>query len=135
IPLPFVFIYGRRDATISVMGANIYPEDIEAIVYGKPDLARRLQSFLLTGATGSDGTPRPAIALELARGAASDDAWAASLVDLFRDGLEALNADFREALHEFPDAMQPVVTVHPIGTGPFAEDAGRIKPRRLVPPP
>ena len=34
IPLPFVYVYGRRDATISVMGANIYPEDIETVVYG-----------------------------------------------------------------------------------------------------
>ena len=134
IPLPFVYIYGRRDATISVMGANIYPEDIETIVYGNPALARRLSSFLLTGASDADGTPRPAIALELARGESPDDAWVASLVDLFRDGLEALNADFREAIHEFPAAMQPVITVHPTGAGPFAENAGRIKPRRLVPP-
>ncbi|TAK01457.1 MAG: phenylacetate--CoA ligase family protein [Chloroflexota bacterium] len=134
IPLPFVFIYGRRDATISVMGANIYPEDIETIVYGNPALARRLQSFLLTGATDADGTPRPAIALELIRGEAPDDAWAASLVDFFRDGLQALNADFREALGEFPAAMQPVVTLHQTGAGPFADDAGRIKPRRLIPP-
>jgi phenylacetate-CoA ligase len=134
IPLPFVYIYGRRDATISVMGANIYPEDIETIVYGNPALARRLASFLLTGASDADGTPRPAIALELARGELPDDAWVASLVDLFRDGLEALNADFREAIHEFPAAMQPVITVHPTGAGPFAENAGRIKPRRLVPP-
>lgn len=134
IPLPFVFIYGRRDATISVMGANIYPEDIETIVYGNPALARRLESFLLTGATGADGTPRPAIALELGRGESPDPEWPASLVDLFRDGLEALNADFREAIHEFPAAMEPVVTVHPPGTGPFAGDAGRIKPRRLIRP-
>jgi len=134
IPLPFVFIYGRRDATISVMGANIYPEDIEAIVYGNPALARRLESFLLTGATDADGTPRPAIALELIRGEAPDEAWAASLVDFFRDGLQALNADFREALGEFPAAMQPVVTLHATGAGPFAGDAGRIKPRRFLPP-
>ena len=40
IPLPFVYVYGRRDATISVMGANIYPEDIETIVYGDPGLSR-----------------------------------------------------------------------------------------------
>src|SRR5712691_10900609 len=33
VRLPFLWIYGRRDATISVMGANIYPEDIETIVY------------------------------------------------------------------------------------------------------
>ncbi|GEM_PF-4959771 len=27
--LPFLWIYGRRDFTLSVIGANIYPEDLE----------------------------------------------------------------------------------------------------------
>ena len=134
IPLPFVYVYGRRDATISVMGANIYPEDIERLVYGDPDLARRLQSFCLMTVTDDTGTPRPAIALELGAGEAGDEAWSGDLPTWFRDGLRDLNADYREALLEFPAAMEPVVTLHPLGGGPFAGDAGRIKPRRLVPP-
>ncbi len=134
IPLPFVYVYGRRDATISVMGANIYPEDIETIVYGDPDLSRRLESFLLTTVTDETGTPRPAIELELAAAETPDDDWAATLVAEFRDGLRDLNADYREALGEFSAAMQPVVRIHPLGAGPFAANAGRIKPRRLLPP-
>jgi phenylacetate-CoA ligase len=134
IPLPFVFVYGRRDATISVMGANIYPEDIETIVYGDPVLSRRLESFLLMTAADESGTPRPAIALELAPGESMDEAETRTLAARFRDGLRDLNADYREALGEFPAAMQPVLTIHPLGDGPFAANAGRIKPRRLLPP-
>jgi phenylacetate-CoA ligase len=133
IPLPFVYVYGRRDATISVMGANIYPEDIEAIVYGDPDLSRRLESFLLTTVTDDTGTPRPAIELELAAAETADEDWAATLAAQFRDGLRDLNADYREALGEFPATMQPVVRIHSAG-GPFAANVGRIKPRRLLPP-
>ncbi|MEO8207827.1 MAG: phenylacetate--CoA ligase family protein [Chloroflexota bacterium] len=132
IPLPFVFINGRRDATISIMGANIYPEDLEAIVFGTPDLTRRLNSFMLLLAADPSGTPRPEIALELPEGESADAAWAASLPDLFRDGLDRLNRDYHEALAEYPAAMQPVVTVHPFRTGPFVGDAQRIKPRRIV---
>jgi phenylacetate-CoA ligase len=134
IPLPFVYIHGRRDATISVMGANIYPEDIEAVVYGDPTLTSRLESFLLTMVTDETGTPRPAIALELGPGETADETWRAAVTVQFREGLRALNADYREALSEFPAAMEPVVTVHALGCGPFAADAGRIKPRRLLPP-
>jgi phenylacetate-CoA ligase len=134
IPLPFVYVYGRRDATISVMGANIYPEDIEIIVYGDADLSRRLESFLLTTLTDETGTPRPAIALELGGSETVDDAWRSTITSRFRDGLRDLNADYREALGEFPAAMQPIVTIHPLGGGPFAANAGRIKPRRLLPP-
>ena len=133
ITLPFVYIYGRRDATISVMGANIYPEDIETLVYGDPALARRLESFLLTTAIDDTGTPRPAIALELSTGETAGEAWRAAITIQFRDGLRDLNADYREALLEFPAAMEPVITIHALGGGPFAADAGRIKPRRLLP--
>ena len=49
IPLPFLWIHGRRDATISVMGSNIYPEDIETIVYRDPAILPRLESFMPDG--------------------------------------------------------------------------------------
>ena len=45
IPLPFLWIHGRRDATISVMGSNIYPEDIETVLYRRP--ARRAAAALV----------------------------------------------------------------------------------------
>ncbi len=59
IPLPFVWVNGRRDATISVMGANIYPEDVEAVLYRDPEVAPRLHSFLLSVVDDEAGTPRP----------------------------------------------------------------------------
>ena len=49
IPLPFLWIHGRRDATISVMGSNIYPEDIEAVLYRDP---RRRAAAALVHAVG-----------------------------------------------------------------------------------
>src|SRR2546430_2726382 len=39
VRLPFLWIFGRRDATISVMGANIYPEDVETVIYKDGRLA------------------------------------------------------------------------------------------------
>ena len=132
LPLPFVYVYGRRDATISVMGANIYPEDLETIIYGDPDLARRLQSFLLMLLDDDTGTPRPGIALELIGGEVVDEAWQADVTKRLREGLRSLNLDYREAFMEYPQAMEPIVTVHPLGTGPFAEDVSRIKPRRIA---
>ena len=58
------------------------------------------------------------------------------LVPAYREGmmkgLIALNADFRAAWQEYPDALTPVIELHPRGTGPFAADAGRIKQARLL---
>ena len=134
IPLPFLWINGRRDATISVMGANIYPEDIETIVYRDVDLVPRLHSFLLSVVDDDAGLPRPSVALELTDTVGVDDTWRASMSDRLRDGLRSLNIDYRSSIAEFPAAMQPIVETYGLGQGPFAADASRIKQRRIVLP-
>ena len=134
VRLPFLWIYGRRDYTISVMGANIYPEDIETLVYRDANLVPRLHSFLLSTVDDERGVPRPMVALELADLDGVDDAWRARMADQLRDGLIGLNIDYRSSIAEFPDAMQPIVATHGLGEGPFAADATRIKQRRIVRP-
>jgi phenylacetate-CoA ligase len=132
VRLPFLWIYGRRDATISVMGANIYPEDIETIIYKDGLLAGRLHSFCLSVVTDSSATPRPCFALEL-NGEVPDDArWSERLAAQFQAGLADLNLDYRAALGEFPAAMIPIIELYPRGEGPFKADAGRIKQRRIA---
>ena len=110
IPLPFLWIHGRRDATISVMGSNIYPEDIETVLYGDPEVAPRLHSFLLSVVDDATGTPRPAVALELTDLDGVDDAWRRRTAERLRDGLAALNIDYRASVGEFPGAMLPIVS-------------------------
>jgi phenylacetate-CoA ligase len=132
IPLPFLWIHGRRDATISVMGSNIYPEDIEAVLYRDPIVAPRMHSFMLSVVDDAEGTPRPSIALELADLDGVEDAWRVAAAERLRDGLEALNIDYRSSLAEFPGAMLPIVTTYGVSEGPFAGDAQRIKQRRIA---
>jgi phenylacetate-CoA ligase len=132
VHLPFMWIYGRRDETISVMGANIYPEDVESLIYGDLVLAPVVHSFCLSVVSDSTGTPRPGIALELDPGVSIDDDQARSVPERFRDGLARLDLDFREAVREYPAAMLPLVTFYPFREGPFAADAGRIKQRRVL---
>ena len=133
IPLPFLWINGRRDATISVMGANIYPEDIESVLYRDPEVEPRLRSFMVSVVDDERGTPRPAVAIELTDLDGIDDAWRAATARRLRDGLEALNTDYRSSLGEFPDAMLPIVSTYEEGGGPFAGDRTRIKQRRIAP--
>ncbi len=131
IPLPFLWIHGRRDATISVMGSNIYPEDIEAVLYADPAIEPRLQSFMLSMVDDETGAPRPAVAIELANLDGVDDAWRAAAAERLRDGLTRLNIDYRSSVGEFPAAMLPIVSTYAPGSGPFAGDARRIKQRRI----
>ena len=132
IPLPFLWIHGRRDATVSVMGSNIYPEDIETLLYRDPAIGPRMHSFMLSVVDDASGTPRPAVAVELENLAGVDDAWRVAAAERLRDGLAALNLDFRSSLAEFPGAMLPIVSTYAVGAGPFAGDAHRIKQRRIA---
>jgi phenylacetate-CoA ligase len=131
IPLPFLWIHGRRDATISVMGSNIYPEDIESVLYRDPAVAPRMHSFMLSVIDDETGTPRPSVAIELADLDGVDDAWRLAAAERLRDGLTALNIDYRSSVGEFPGAMLPIVSTYEVGSGPFAGDAARIKQRRI----
>ena len=107
VPLPFLWIHGRRDATVSVMGSNIYPEDVETVVYGDPLVAPRLHSFQLSVVDDASGTPRPAVALEMTDLDGVDDAWRAATASRIRDGLAEINQDYRQSVGEFPEAMVP----------------------------
>ena len=133
IPLPFLWIDGRRDATISVMGANIYPEDIERLVYRDPAIEPRLESFMLAVREDERGTPRPVVVLELSDLEGVDDGWREGAAGRLGEGLTALNTDYRTAVAEFPAAMRPIIETHVTGTGPFAGDRTRIKQRRIAP--
>ncbi len=131
VRLPFLWIYGRRDHTISVMGANIYPEDIEQCVYNDAALAAITSSFCLSVAEGPDGAVRPRFLFEVSR--EPSEALVRRFAESIVPSLVSLNADFREAWREYPDTLVPDIQLYRIGEGPFAGDSGRIKQARFLP--
>jgi len=109
---PFVWVYGRRDSTISVMGANIYPEDLEACLYAEPALARITRSFCLSlSEQSSQVRPCFLFAIDAEPTAELRERFARAMVDR----LQALNADFREALHEYRESMCPEIRLYRVG--------------------
>jgi phenylacetate-CoA ligase len=131
VRLPFLWIFGRRDHTISVMGANIYPEDIEQCLYHDTSLAEMTNSFCLSLAESPSGDVRPRFMFEISREPDPELARRFSASILSR--LVELNADFREAWREYPETLVPEIRLYRLGEGPFAADAGRIKQARLLP--
>src|SRR3989441_9476582 len=114
------------------MGANIYPEDVETIIYKDELLPDRLHSFCLSVVTDSSATPRPCIGLELNGDRPHDGTWRERLAALFQAGLADLKLDYRAALGEFPAAMVPIVEVYARGEGTFKDEAWRNKPPRIT---
>ena len=131
VRMPYLYVFGRRDSTVSVMGANIYPADIEAGIYADPALAEHVLSFALSIREDRPGETRPLIAVQLARGEptpALTDALAAAI----QRQLATQNADYQEAMREYPALLVPIVELHARGTGPFAGDGDRIKHRYVA---
>ena len=128
VRMPYLYVFGRKDSTVSVMGANIYPADIEAGLYADPRLAEHVLSFRLAIREERPGETRPLISVQLARGESSPaltDALAAAIARQ----LASQNRDYQEAMSEYPALMVPIVELHARGEGPFADDTDRIKHR------
>lgn len=127
--LPFLFLFGRRDSTVSYMGANIYPQDVEYGLYaGNPD-AHLIAGFCLELVEDADLSSRPVVNIRL-----RPDASPADRADLARrcaDGvvahLASASRDFAESLKEDPSAARVEVRVFDHDEGPFAGADNRIK--------
>ena len=128
--LPFLWVYGRRDYTISVMGANIYPEDLEQCLYAEPELAKITRSFCLGLAESEDASVRPRFIFEVV--AEPTEQLQMTFRDAILRRLVALNADFREAWREYPETLVPAIQLYRLGEGPFAGDKEKIKQTRFL---
>lgn len=131
LPMPYLFLFGRRDQTISIMGANIYPADVERALYSQGELAAGLSSFLLTVGGSEGNCLHPKLYVE----------WSQSeipqlpierLARRVEDCLAEINSDFRNARRESAMNMRVELALHPFGTGPFAARERRIKNRYVA---
>jgi phenylacetate-CoA ligase len=129
--LPFLYVHGRSDSTLSYMGANIYPEDVEQGLFADsvPADADRLGAFCLELVELDAGSARPYANVEVDD--PSDDALAARLQEQVRGRLAANSADYRTSIAEGAGG-DIVVRLYRPGSGPFAENRDRIKRRYVV---
>jgi len=132
IRFPFLFVHGRSDSTISYMGANIYPEDVEQALFADGGLADRLGAFCLELRDIGDGAVRPCVHVELTSRREDDEAIAATIRRTVVDRLEANSRDFKAAVAENPSTADFIVELHEPGQGPFAENSRRIKRRYII---
>jgi phenylacetate-CoA ligase len=128
--MPFVYIYGRSDGTISIEGANVYPENTEAALRGIPE-SRLLFAYQMAVEDDAECGMRFCVHLELKDGQRPSDAELAGLERTFHDGLLAklleLNDDYKESYQSVPKSADPLVKVHPYRHGPFECEGEKLK--------
>ncbi|RGC65405.1 hypothetical protein C5N14_29085 [Micromonospora sp. MW-13] len=120
--LPVLLLFGRRDSTVSYLGANLYPQDVEYGLYAGNPYAAEISRFCLALAEDEALETRPVVHIELRRSLAEPvrDALAAACRTGVRRHLAAVSRDFAQSLTEDPTAGELRVELHEAGTGPFA---------------
>lgn len=127
--LPFLFVRGRSDSTLSYMGANIYPEDVEQALFRDFTGGAAVTGFAMELVEDGDAQVRPCVHVETG---AVDSLDAAALAGCVRDRLVANSRDFKTAVAEDPRTGDILVRLHRPGEGPFAENSRRIKRRYVI---
>jgi phenylacetate-CoA ligase len=118
---PFLFTTGRNQS-ISVNGANVYPENIRAAL-ARGEM-QGIQAFRLSTDLDEKSRLRFTISVELTPGAQVGEGAADLYRRAFLETLLAVNSDFAAAYRENPEAADPRVVLYPAGTGPFAPILG-----------
>jgi phenylacetate-CoA ligase len=133
--LPLLFLFGRTDSTVSYMGANLYPQDVEYGLYQGNPHAAWIARFWLSLEEQPDLECRPTVNIELRDGHDLGPAQREDLARLCRQGLAdhlaGVSRDFAEALREDPAAGDIRIRVLDPGGGP-SPAAGGIKNIYLV---
>jgi phenylacetate-CoA ligase len=131
--LPILFVHGRSDATISYMGANIYPEDVEQALFGDSRWSDQMGAFCLELRDIGAGASGPCVHIEVTRRHDNEDEMKEALRKEVVRRLELNSRDFKNAVAENQTAAEILIELHDAGQGPFAENNQRIKRRYIVP--
>jgi len=115
--LPFVYVFGRSDFTISYFGANIYPENV-AVGLEQPDISSIVTGkFVLEAKEDADRNRFLSVVVELAPSMAGDDAKAQAIADSILAQLRRLNSEFA---HYVPAEYQlPRIELRPTGDAEY----------------
>ena len=108
--LPFVYVFGRADFTVSYYGANIYPENV-SVGLEQPDIMSWVTGkFVLEIRETGDGDNILHIAVELLPGTATNETMVPIIAESIRKELLRLNSEFS---HYLPvERQMPQVTLH-----------------------
>ncbi len=109
--LPFVYVFGRADFTVSYYGANIYPENVTVGLEQPEILACVTGKFVLETQETLDGDKYLHITVELMPGMAPDATLAPVIAESIRTQLLRLNSEF--ANYTPADRQLPRITLRP----------------------
>lgn len=130
-PLPFIFVFGRKDGAVSIDGGNIYPADLDAFLLHPKVQSFGVEEFCL-GVIEVGAQIR--LALHLQMRAQADQNLSEkdheTIQQLAAQAIAANNADYRQSLQDNPQAAMPRIIIHPHNDPLFAPNSQKMKRTR-----
>jgi len=112
-PLPFVYVFGRADFTISYFGANVYPENVPVGLEQWPIDQWVTGKFVMQAREDQDRDRFLSVVVELGPGIAPSDDKVDAIADSVLRHLLRLNSEFA---HYVPaERQRPRVELAPVG--------------------
>jgi phenylacetate-CoA ligase len=102
--LPFVYVFGRADFTVSYFGANVYPENVTVGLEQSPISEWVTGKFVMQTREDDDRNAYLAIVVELRQSVAPSDDKLRAIADSVLHHLRRLNSEFA---HYVPAERQP----------------------------
>jgi len=93
-PLPFAYVFGRADFTISYFGANVFPENVTVGLEQAPIASWCTGKFVMQVREDDDRNPYLSIVVELATGVTADQDKIETITDSILINLRRLNSEF-----------------------------------------
>lgn len=129
--LPFLYVAGRTDGTISVDGANVYPNQIEAGILSNKELEKKTNAFLLYKATQKKQNLQLTVAIQLKEKIRSNSALQKKYHDVILKKLLELNPDFRESYDHNKALCDPLLVLHKYDSKLFSENEEGVKEKYI----
>lgn len=115
--LPFVYLFGRADFTVSYYGANVYPENI-TVGLERPDIAPGVSGkFVLETKETKEGNKILQLTVELAPNVHATPKRAAAIAAAVKEELLRLNSEY--ANYVPPKDQTPTVTLKNFGDAEY----------------
>ncbi|HMS25628.1 MAG TPA: phenylacetate--CoA ligase family protein [Acidimicrobiia bacterium] len=134
--LPLMLFYGRKDSTISYMGANIYPQDVEYGLYADSSIGKQVSRFCLQLKEKENLEPEPVLHIELINGLVLDvqesEVLASQIAKAILQHLASINRDIAEAIEEDAHGFELNVQVHAFESDVFGTMQTGLKNKYLV---
>jgi phenylacetate-CoA ligase len=112
-PMPFVYVFGRADFTVSYFGANVYPENVAVGLEQTPIDRWVTGKFVMQAREDADHNRYLSIVVELGPGVEASQDRADAVADSILHHLLRLNSEF--ANYVPAERQRPLIELAPLG--------------------